>query len=65
VTGAGEIVEWIENEDTALLAGVLSDPVLRLLSLGVLCRGPNRLPLVAIDEPELRLYPRLGHAAQD
>ena len=59
VTGADVILDWREYGRDPLHAGQLSDGVLRFLCLAVLAASPNPPPLVAIDEPELGLHPRL------
>jgi predicted ATPase len=53
-------VQWRERDVSATLSAAdLSDGVLRLLILGVICLSPRPPTLICIDEPETGLHPKL------
>jgi predicted ATPase len=59
-TGKYVVLQWREKDlGTTLSATDLSDGVLRLLALGVICCSPHPPSLICIDEPEIGLHPRL------
>ena len=59
-SGKYVLLQWRERDlDVTLSATDLSDGVLRLLILGVICCDPHPPPLICIDEPEIGLHPGL------
>jgi len=53
-------IQWRERDVSAILSAAdLSDGVLRLLILGVVCLSPHPPTLICIDEPEIGLHPKL------
>jgi predicted ATPase len=54
------VLQWVEEDVKAKLSATdLSDGVLRVLALGVICCNPHPPSLICIDEPEIGLHPKL------
>lgn len=59
-SGKYVLLQWREKDvSTTLSATDLSDGVLRLLLLGVICCNPHPPSLICIDEPEIGLHPKV------
>jgi len=59
-SGKYVLLQWREQGvDATLSSSDLSDGVLRLLILGVICCNPHPPSLICIDEPEIGLHPRI------
>jgi predicted ATPase len=53
-------IQWRERDVSATLSAAdLSDGVLRLLILGVICLSPHPPTLICIDEPAIGLHPKV------
>lgn len=59
-SGKYVLLQWREQDvESTLSASDLSDGILRLLLLGVICCNPVPPRLICIDEPEIGLHPKL------